>query len=128
MHRRIVPDIVSETTVCGLPETATVFEAAQRMADQNVGAVVVTDESGKLRGIFTERDITRRVVTKGRDPSATPLADVMTPDPDVLLPDDPAMRALETMQANRYRHMPVVERNGTVVAVLSIRDLYEVYV
>ncbi len=93
--------------------------AALRMADMGVGAVLVV-EGRKLVGIFTERDAVFRVIAEGRDPEATNLKDVMTPDPKVLAPDDTFGYALVTMYENGFRHVPVVE-NGEPVGIVSAR-------
>lgn len=123
MARKIVPDVIGQQSfICQLSRTATVREAAELMAERRVGAVLITVE-GRLEGIFTERDLATRVVAKSRDPSSTKLGDVMTKNPDVLGPDDPALEALERMRAGDYRHLPVVEGNK-VVGVVSMRDLY----
>ncbi len=130
MHRKIIPDLIEEERpaksgrVCELPEESTAFEAAQQMADCNVAAIAVTDEDGKLKGIVTERDLTRRVMSAGVDPRKTKLAQIMTRNPDALQPDDSAIDALKKMRDGRYRHMPVVKDDGIVVAMVSIRHLY----
>ena len=122
MQRRIVPDIVPRQEVMIMPATATVFEAAQRMAEKRIGALVITGKGGMI-GIVTERDILTRVVAKGLNPFETTLHTVMTPKPDTISPDDSASSALKLMASRGYRHLPVVE-NGTLVAMVSIRDLY----
>ena len=121
--RRIVPDVIGDQTfICQFERNATVRQAAELMAERRVGAILVTN-SGRLEGIFTERDLAIRVVAKGRDPSTTKLGDVMTKNPDVLAPDDPADSALERMRAGDYRHLPVVDGHR-LVGIVSIRDLY----
>jgi CBS domain-containing protein len=122
MDRRIVPDVVSGQNLATLNPDATVKQAAALMVDHHCAAVLVMN-GDKLAGIFTERDITRRVVAEGRDPDTTKLADVMTPDPDTLSGDDLAGSALERMTERGYRHLPVVD-DGKVVGMVSIRDLY----
>ena len=122
MDRRIVPDVVSGQNLATLNPDATVKQVAALMVDHHCAAVLVMN-GDKLAGIFTERDITRRVVAEGRDPDTTKLADVMTPDPDTLSGDDLAGSALERMTERGYRHLPVVD-DGKVVGMVSIRDLY----
>jgi CBS domain-containing protein len=101
------------------PET-TVFDAAQLMADKNVGAVlVVTDKL--LRGIFTERDAVVRVIAKGLDAKTTPLSAVMTPDPRALDPEESFGYALTLMHENGFRHVPVVQ-DGVPVGIVSARN------
>lgn len=122
MHRKVVPDIVSEQKIELLPASTTVRAAARNMAERHIGAVLI-GEGDRLMGIFTERDLLIRVVACGLDPDATPLTAVMTPDPDTVGPDDLASLALERMRTSGYRHVPVVE-DGKVVGIVSLRDLY----
>jgi len=71
-----------------LSPDATVAEAVSRMVEHRRAAVVVVDGAGRLIGIVTERDLLTRVVSLGREPGRTRLADVMTPDPEALAPND----------------------------------------
>jgi CBS domain-containing protein len=121
MERRIVPDVIGQRQqLLALPASATAREAARQMCARKVGAVLVT-EDGTLQGIFTERDLMHRVVAAGRDPAATTLAEVMTPDPDTVDAEDRAIDALALMSERGYRHLPVLE-NGRLVGIVSRRD------
>jgi CBS domain-containing protein len=122
MHRKVVPDIVSQQKIELLPASTTVRAAARNMAERHIGAVLV-GQDGKLQGIFTERDLLMRVVARDRDPDSTALGEVMTADPDTVGPNDLASLALERMRTSGYRHVPVVQ-NGAVVGIVSLRDLY----
>src|SRR3546814_258166 len=122
MHRKVVPDIVSQQKIELLSASTTVRDAARNMAERHIGAVLI-GEGGRLQGIFTERDLLIRVVARALDPDATHLKEVMTPDPDTVGPNDWASLALERMRASGYRHVPVVE-DGVVVGIVSLRDLY----
>lgn len=97
-----------------------VSKAAKLMAARNVGAVLVMEDD-RLAGILTERDIVFRVVAKGLDAEATPLADVMTPEPRTVDPDKPFGYALLVMQENGFRHLPVVE-DGKPIGIVSSRS------
>ncbi|MAF95214.1 MAG: CBS domain-containing protein [Rhodospirillaceae bacterium] len=123
MQRKIIPDIVKKQSISALKPDNTVYEAATMMAKVNVGAIVIENGKGLLTGIVTERDLTRRVVAKGLDPKKTPIADIMSANPDSLAPDDSAGDALELMLSRHFRHLPVVE-DGKCVGMVSIRDLY----
>ncbi|MGE5339317.1 MAG: cyclic nucleotide-binding/CBS domain-containing protein [Gemmatimonadota bacterium] len=101
------------------PET-TVSEAAGRMADKQVGAIVIV-EDGHLVGIFTERDALFRVIAKGLDPKDTRLADVMTKSPKTIGPDKSFGHAMLVMNENRFRHLPVIE-DGKPIGIVSARD------
>ena len=74
-----IRDLISNRTIHYVGPSQTVFEAAGYMVDRNVGAVPVLDDT-KLVGVFSERDIMRRVVTEGRNPMTTRIADVMSTD------------------------------------------------
>ena len=101
-----------------------VVEVAQRMAERNVGAVLVLDD-GRLAGIMTERDLMRAVargLTEG-----TLVSECMTTHPDTIAPDDTIEHAAVLMIHGGYRHLPVVD-GDEVVGVLSIRDLVQIVV
>ncbi|MGE5336800.1 MAG: cyclic nucleotide-binding/CBS domain-containing protein [Gemmatimonadota bacterium] len=98
----------------------TVSEAARRMADKQVGALLVVEDK-RLVGIFTERDALFRVIAKGLEPGKTRLADVMTRDPKTISPDKTFGLAMLVMNENRFRHLPVIE-NGRLVGIVSARD------
>lgn len=115
--RSILPDRV---LVAGPPEL-TVAEAARLMAEHCCGSVVVLRE-GRVLGIFTERDLTRRVVAVGRDPGATRLGEVMTPDPDTIAADAFVADAVRLMDECCYKHLPVVD-GGRVIGVLAPEDI-----
>ncbi|MDX1400526.1 MAG: CBS domain-containing protein [Kiloniellales bacterium] len=122
MHRKIVPDIVSGQKIELLAEDITVRKAAEYMAERHIGAVML-GKSGKLAGIFTERDLLTRIVAAGKDPEKTKVGEVMTKDPDTVGPDEEALTALEKMREKGYRHLPVAAEDK-VVGIVSIRDLY----
>ena len=102
-----------------LPGT-TVSSAARLMAERKVGAVLVV-ENEHLLCIFTERDAVFRVLALGRDPEATRLTDVMTPEPKTMDPDKTYGHALLLMQENGFRHVPVIE-GGRPVGIVSSRN------
>ncbi len=122
--RKLVPDIVKEQAVLTMPERASVRSAADIMTKRNVGAVLIAERE-RLRGIFTERDMVKRVVAVGLDPLTTRLVDVMTPNPLTLPPDATAIQALKLMQSRNIRHLPLVA-DDVIVGIVSIRDLFDV--
>jgi CBS domain-containing protein len=101
-----------------------VRQVARLMADRNVGAIAVLD-SGRLVGVFSERDIMARVVAAGLDPEATPVSKVMTRELIVADAGDGVGDALQKMNDRKCRHLPVV-RSGKLIGMLSIRDLLQV--
>jgi CBS domain-containing protein len=108
------------TVEAGLPVVA----VARRMADRNVGAVLVL-EDGRLAGIMTERDLMRAVARGLRDDAV--VGECMTADPETIAPDDTIEHAAVLMIHGGFRHLPVVDGDD-VVGVLSIRDLVQVVV
>lgn len=120
MAVRSLRSIVEGQTPVTVAKTVTVLEAARTMKQQNVGALLVVDGS-KLCGIFTERDALFRVLAEGRDPGATRLAQVMTPQPQTIHPDKPFLHALRMMHKGRFRHLPVVE-DDRPLGMVSSRD------
>lgn len=101
------------------PET-TVGRAAELMARQNIGAVMVV-EAERLIGIFTERDALFRVIAQGLDVRTTRLVDVMTHDPRTVEPNTSYGYALVMMQENGFRHAPVVQ-GGKPIGIVSSRN------
>ena len=116
-----IRDLISNRTIHYVQPSQTVFEAASYMVERNVGAVPVLEDA-KLVGIFSERDIMRRVVTEGRDPLTTHIADVMSTDLRTVKPDANSEDAMYLMQTHAVRHLPVCE-GRTLVGFLSLRDL-----
>lgn len=121
MMNRTVGDLVHNHRVVSLPPQATVREAARRMKAEHVASIVITDPDQRAAGIFTERDLTDRVVADGLDPDTTPLSAVMTPCPVTTTPDTTVGEALRSMATNTLRHLPVVV-DGRVVGIVSMRD------
>jgi len=122
--RKLMPDVIQKQELVCLPADTIVRAAAMLMAERRIAAIMVT-EGRRLTGIFTERDLTVRVVAGGKDPATTTLGEVMTRTPDTLGPNAAASEALDLMERHRYRHLPVVE-GGEVVGIVSIRDLFAV--
>lgn len=104
-----------------VPSTVTVAEAVQEMNLRKVGAVLVM--SGlKLAGIFTERDVLRRVVGANVDPNVTPITKVMTSDVLTIAPTATVQQVMDIFTEKRCRHLPVVEA-GQVLGLISIGDV-----
>jgi CBS domain-containing protein len=99
----------------------TVLETVRAMVEYNIGAVPVM-HSGKLVGIFSERDLMKRVVAEGFDPRSTCLAEVMTDDPLTVSPDEELENCMALMRRHSFRHLPVCH-DGQLVGVVSLRDV-----
>ena len=131
MSLRSLRSIVANQPPAIAEKSVTVLEAAVLMKQQGKGALLVV-EGTRLSGIFTERDALFRVIAAGRDPATTKLADVMTPQPQTMHPDEPFVKALRVMHKRGFRHLPVVE-HGRPLGIVSARDaldddLYELRV
>jgi CBS domain-containing protein len=108
-----------------LPLDATVAAAVELMQERHEGCVFLLETGRRLAGVFTERDVALRVVTRGRDPQTTLLREVMTPNPFALRHDDSLAFALHRMGVDGFRHIPVL--NGErIVGFLSIRTVLRV--
>jgi CBS domain-containing protein len=118
--QRIV-DLVKAREVYSVEPDRSVLETAKYMADRNIGAVAVVS-GGDLVGIFSERDLMKRVVAAGRDPSKTTVREVMTADPLVVSPQELIADCMRMMKENSFRHLPICEERK-VKGLLSLRDL-----
>lgn len=103
----------------------TVADAVRMMAAHNIGIVTVL-EGDKLVGVFSERDVVRRVVDRGLDPARTPVGDVMTTELVVADADEDYQSAMHKMDQANIRHLPVVSE-GRILSMISIRDLMRVH-
>ena len=119
-------DIMRPGFVFAVPRQATVAEATRLMAAENVGIVSVVD-GDRLVGVFSERDVTRRVVATGLDPGSVRVGDVMTSDLIVAEADEDYQSAMLKMDQANIRHLPVVS-DGRLLSMLSIRDLMRVHI
>jgi CBS domain-containing protein len=98
------------------------MEAACLMNEHKIGALVVIDQ-GVVVGMFTERDILRRVVGERRDPDTTRVADVMTAEVVCCTPETSIEEARVAMKERRVRHLPLVDENRRLQGLISIGDL-----
>jgi CBS domain-containing protein len=100
----------------------TVNEATRRLADAEVGALVVCDAEKRIRGIVSERDVVRSLAKHGPAVLEKPVESVMTHDVHTCGPTETVARAMALMTRFRYRHLPVVD-HGRLVGMISIGDL-----
>jgi CBS domain-containing protein len=104
-----------------IKEGATIREAIQLMLEREVGAVLI-ERGGRAVGIFTERDVLRRVASTGIDQSR-PVSEVMTPEPETLGLDDGIAFALNRMIVRGFRNIPIVDEAGVPLAILTLREV-----
>ena len=103
-----------------MPATASVADAAQRMRDDDIGDVLITDSDSVA--ILTDRDITVRVVALGTDPKQAKVGEIASKGVTTVAPDAPVEEAMRLMRDNAIRRLPVVE-NGKPVGMVSLGDL-----
>lgn len=110
------------TNVVTLPPSATVFDAAKAMRDQDVGDVIVAEDGKRLGGIVTDRDIAVRAVAEGKAPDQVKVGDVCSGDVTALAPNDSVDDAVRIMRELAVRRVPVVDK-GKPIGIVSIGDL-----
>ena len=116
-----VKDLVKNRQTHTVQDHQTVLEAAKFMVERNIGAVPVLRE-GKLVGIFSERDIMKRVVAEARDPRTTKVSEIMTKDPVTVTPESTDEQCMVLMRDHSCRHLPVCE-DKKLWGLISLRDL-----
>jgi CBS domain-containing protein len=107
------PEVTSE---------AMVLETVRLMSEANIGAIAVKSDK-KIVGVFTERDLMRRVVAAGRDPATTPVTEVMTSNVVAVADSAPVAKAAALMRSHRMRHVVIVDDNGDYVGMLAQRHV-----
>jgi CBS domain-containing protein len=100
----------------------TVHEVAREMRDKHVGAVVVA-EDGRPVGIVTDRDLVMRAILEGRDPSTTPVKEIMSRNPTIVRSDQKIDDAIVTIRQAGVRRVPIVDDTGMMVGMIALDDL-----
>ncbi|MFC4292360.1 CBS domain-containing protein [Sphingorhabdus arenilitoris] len=116
------PEFNRKGTVLTFSPEQDVFTAVQAMSEKNYGAAVVVSPDNKPLGIVTERDFMRRLINKGLDPKKTALSAIMTSDLRLARGDDDLLDWLRQMSNDRFRHLPVVDDDGTLIGIMSQGD------
>ena len=125
LPRRSLPllarDIMTSPPVTVMEKTP-LREAARIMCEKRIGSVLVVGETGELRGILTERDVT---CAAGKEDNVLdmPVWEFMTPEPAYVYPETPVSEVLDKFRELGVRHLPVVDRDGKPVGVISVRDV-----
>ncbi len=101
--------------------SVTVYEALELMAERNVGALPVV-ESGKLLGMFSERDYARKVILKGKSSKSTAVRELMSSPPICIGPEQSIQECMVLMTRNHIRHVPVTDQRG-LLGIVSIGDI-----
>lgn len=116
-----IREIQNRPPVLAMDAARPLDAAIQEMCMRNYGSVVVT-EQGRVAGIVTERDLVRKILGAHRETEELRLADVMSRNIEIARLDDELSDGLQKMKRARQRQMPVVDRNGHLVTVLSQMD------
>lgn len=121
MIMTVYPDVIRRSEPIRLLRDDSVFAAARLMRQNHVGAVLVM-QGDRLEGIFTERDLSHRVIACGLEPADTAVSTVMTPEPATIATGDTVMATLDLMEGHNYRHLPVTDAAG-LFGVVAARDV-----
>ena len=116
-----ISDILRDHRVLSVDAEQTVIECVRLMTEFNIGAVPVLRE-GALIGIFSERDLMRRVVAGGRSPGMTKVAEVMTSHPQTVSTDADIDECMQMMREAGFRHLPVMD-GDKLCGLVSLRDI-----
>lgn len=108
--------------VFSVAPTVTVYKAIEFMSQKNIGGLLITDEQGKLLGIFTERDYARKLILKGKSSKDTLIEEIMTENPVSVSSETSIDDCMKTMTNRFLRHLPVVD-DGELVGMISIGDV-----
>jgi CBS domain-containing protein len=105
-----------------IEETASVADAAQRLAQHRIGALPVMGAGGRLAGILSERDVVRGVATKGAAVLSEPVSALMTAGVETTTEAERIGDVMQRMSKGRFRHMPVL-KDGQLIGMISIGDV-----
>lgn len=123
---RNILDLKAGKAVFSVEPSVTVYHAIELMCEKNIGGLVIV-ESGKLVGIFTERDYARKLILKGKSSKDTRISELMTPNPITVRTDNSVEDCMKIMTERHIRHLPVVE-NEQLIGVISIGDLVKMII
>jgi len=119
-----IKEILSSRALMTVPTGTTVYNAVCYMAEHNIGIVPVLANDGKLLGVFSERDLVKRVIAKDLDSKAITVDEIMTRDLILADINETYEECLKKMQARHTRHIIIIE-NEKLVGILAMRDLLE---
>ena len=121
MPTRIISNIIDGRPLVSGTTDMNVRAACRLMAEKKIGALLLVDNK-RIAGIFTERDALNKVLAGGLDPDSTQVSQVMVKDPQTIRADKPLAYALQFMADGGFRHVPVVDADGTPLGMVSARD------
>lgn len=113
-------------TIYTIDQNKTVLEGMSLIVPNKIGSLIVLDEDGKISGIFSERDALKQCYNNPESFQNIPIRDVMTKSIIVAEPDDDVDYVLGIMTQNKFRHTPIINKEGNLVGIVSIGDLVKV--
>ena len=116
------PEFKSKKATVTYKENDKVIDAVKKMSKENFGSVVVVDNNHKVKGIVTERDLMKKLLNNGMNPKTTKLKEIMTSPVKVADKDDELVGWLRQMSNERFRHVPVVDKTGKLINIMSQGD------
>ena len=116
------PEFKSKKPPLTYKENDLVLDAVKTMSKENFGSVVIVDNKKKVKGIVTERDLMKRLINNGMNPKTTKLKEIMTSPVKLADKDDELVNWLRQMSNERFRHVPVVDKEGNLINVMSQGD------
>jgi len=105
-----------------LIDNGTLKDAVEVMSNFNIGSIIVMNEKIELKGIFTERDVLKKVTGKDVDLDS-PICLYMTPHPKTLKKENTVLEAIELMHTKNFRHIPIVDDEKRPIGIISIKDV-----
>tara|TARA_E500000331_G_C16886693_1_gene552854 strand:- start:83 stop:595 length:513 start_codon:yes stop_codon:yes gene_type:complete len=116
------PEFKSKKATVTYKENDKVIDAVKKMSKENFGSVVIVDNNHKVKGIVTERDFMKKLLNNGMNPKTTKLKEIMTSPVKVADKDDELVVWLRQMSNERFRHVPVVDKTGKLINIMSQGD------
>ncbi len=114
-----------DSKVAAVHLQASVADAIRNMVEHHVGAVVIVDNERRVAGVFSERDLMKKLALTKRDPEITPIHEVMTTPVQMATSETGPGEALTTMVEGHFRHLPIVDNEGRLLGMLSIRNVLQ---
>jgi len=117
-------EVMTKDPICCLPSD-TAARVAKLMKTEDIGSVPICEDrqSKKLVGIVTDRDLALQIVAESRDANSTKVRDIMTRQPVTCREDDDLQKALDAMEKNQVRRIPVVDNDGRLVGIIAQADV-----
>ena len=116
------PEFKNKKPPLTFTENQKVIDAVKSMSKDNYGSVIIVDNQKKVKGIVTERDLMRKLLNNSLSPKTTKLKEIMTSPVKVADKDDTLSSWLRQMSNERFRHVPVVDKSGKLIKVMSQGD------